>query len=91
MAHSPNTEIWLADFFWPFFANYTYEEIMKAVLDVLIETQKPTLQENIPTEIIESFGNHCREHGLLDENGFFNNPHRLVELFCRSSQDFEKH
>ena len=28
--HSVNTEVWLSDFFWPFFANYTYAEIAKS-------------------------------------------------------------
>ena len=38
--HSVNTEVWLSDFFWPFFANYTYAEIAKAVFEVLMETGK---------------------------------------------------
>jgi hypothetical protein len=36
--YSVNTEVWLSDFFWPFFANYTYAEIAKAVFEVLMET-----------------------------------------------------
>jgi len=28
VAHSVNTEVWLSDYFWPFFANYSYEKII---------------------------------------------------------------
>ncbi|MET0621405.1 MAG: hypothetical protein ABW250_00345 [Pyrinomonadaceae bacterium] len=45
-AHSENTEVWLSDFFWPFFANYSYEEIMTLVLDVLISAKEA---EELPT------------------------------------------
>lgn len=81
--HSSNTEIWLADFFWQFFSNYSYEEIMKNVLEILITTQKPKEQEDVPSELIDSFGDCCREHELIDEEGYFNDPFKLVELFCR--------
>ncbi len=37
--YSVNTEVWLSDFFWPFFANYTYVEIAKAVFEVLMEIE----------------------------------------------------
>ena len=40
--HSINTEVWLSDYFWPFFANYSYEEIILSVLHTL-ETQTPDL------------------------------------------------
>jgi len=33
--HAANTEIWLSDYFWPFFTNYSYEDIMALVLEVL--------------------------------------------------------
>ncbi len=36
-AYSVNTEVWLSDYFWPFFTNYSYEEIMTLVLEVLEE------------------------------------------------------
>jgi hypothetical protein len=39
--YSFNTEVWLSDFFWPFFSDYSYQEIIHAVLDVLLEVAKP--------------------------------------------------
>jgi hypothetical protein len=84
--HSVNTEVWLSDFFWPFFANYSYEEIMNAVLDVLIESQAeeelPT-QLEIPDVLLDAFGEACIEAGLVDELGRFNDPHKLVQFFCQ--------
>jgi len=87
--YSVNTEIWFSDFFWPFFANYSYEEIMTAVLDVLLETQT---QEALPTEIevpeliLDAFGDECRKANLIDERGIFSDPYKLVRLFCQSKQ-----
>jgi hypothetical protein len=81
--HSHNTEIWFSDFFWPFFSNFSYEEIIKAVLEVLLEQGTSSVSETeIPVEIINTFGEECKKYGLLDENGFFNDAFRLVELFC---------
>lgn len=37
--YSTNTEIWYSDFFWSFFTNCSYEEIMTSVLDVLIRLE----------------------------------------------------
>lgn len=84
--YSVNTEIWLSDYFWPFFANHTYEEIMKVVLDVLMESSEMatlTTQLEVPAELLDAFGEACRVHGLIDASGVFNDPYRLVEFFCR--------
>ena len=89
--HSNNTEIWRSDFFWPFFTNYSYEEIIQAVLDVLIEIgEKDSIDIEIPVDLIESFGACCREHDLLDENGIFSDPYRLARLFVGSRQSRSK-
>ncbi|MDX6272058.1 MAG: hypothetical protein QOD28_3281 [Acidobacteriota bacterium] len=85
IAHSVNTEVWLSDFFWPFFTNTSYEEIMRLVLDVLVSSYSP---ENLPTQIevpaqlLDSFGESCMESGLVDELGNFNDPYKLVSFFC---------
>lgn len=82
--HSVNTEVWLSDFFWPFFANYSYEEIMTAVLNVLIEFSRPdklSAHLDVPEELLESFGEECRQKGLVDKNGYFNDPYKLVHFF----------
>jgi len=82
--YSINTEIWMADFFWPFFTNFGYEEISQSVLDVLILSRKKHRQViSIPRKVIDIFGELCVKSHLLDERGRFNNPHRLVEFFCR--------
>lgn len=81
--YSHNTEVWLSDFFWPFFSNYPYEEIMKAVLTVLLE--KAALVGaalNIPKELLDSFGDCCKEYGLIDGRGVFCDSYKLVSLFC---------
>jgi len=81
--YSSNTEVWYSDFFWPFFSNYSYEEIAKSVLDVLIKIgQSSSLDIEIPIDLIESFGNCCKKYNLIDENGNFNDAYRLVDLFC---------
>lgn len=83
--YSHNTEVWLSDFLWPFFANHTYEEIMTLVLDVLIEMQAQvdlSSEIEIPEAVLESFGAACRQEGLLDEDGVFHDPHKLVRFFC---------
>lgn len=84
--HSFNTEVWLSDFFWPFFANYSYEEVMTAVLSVLLESLAPatlSLQLDIPDRLLDHFGSECQHSGLLDENGHFNDPYKLVQFFCK--------
>jgi hypothetical protein len=84
--HSVNTEIWLSDYFWPFFANYSYEEIMTAVLDVLIAAFTPDklpVQVDVPEKLLESFGESCRQAGLVDKAGNFNDPYKLVQFFCQ--------
>ncbi|HQY92340.1 hypothetical protein [Caldilinea sp.] len=84
--YSVNTEIWLSDYFWPFFANYTYEEIMKAVLDVLMESydsDELVTQVEAPPLLLDAFGEACRTHGLVDDSGVFADPYRLVEFFCK--------
>lgn len=101
-AYSENTEVWLSDFFWPFFANYSYEEIMQAVLRVLCEGVLPqkelsvsSIEEikvaepeeiEIPEKLLESFGEACKKEGLLDENGYFDNPSKLVKFFCTKTE-----
>lgn len=93
--YSVNTEVWLSDFFWPFFANYSYEEMMMAVLDVLVasnsEDDVSSLEEieaaspeqiEIPALLIETFGKFCQESGLINEDGRFNDPRKLVQFFC---------
>jgi hypothetical protein len=85
-AHSVNTEVWLSDYFWPFFANYTYEEMMTAVLDVLMsvgeQTKLPTELE-IPDKLLDTFGERCHQAGLIDQSGYFNDPYALVRFFCQ--------
>lgn len=80
--YSVNTEMWFSDYFWPFFTNFSYTEIMEAVLAVLMTTQKPDqLNVPIPNQVIEAFGACCREHDLLDGDGKFKNALQLMQLF----------
>lgn len=86
-AQSENTEVWMSDYFWPFFANYTYEEIMHMMLAVLVRSREdaeelPTEAE-VPDELLDSFGKECLDANLLDELGNFNDPFKLVSFFCQ--------
>ncbi len=84
---SPNTELWASDYFWPFFANYSYEEIMQAVLQVLItnpDAEKVSL--DIPREILDLFETQCRVARLVDDTGNFNDPAKLVSFFCNTNR-----
>jgi hypothetical protein len=84
--YSSNTEVWYSDFFWPFFSAHSYEEIMTFVLDVLLEVNEsnPMLIEIAPPpELLDSFGEECAAAGLLNENGCFNDPYRLVRFFVQ--------
>jgi hypothetical protein len=82
-AFSYNTELWFADYFWPFFSNYSYEEIAKMVLEVLIASGvRHTSSEDVPQELLDSFQKCCEEKNLVDERGCFVDPYKLVEFFC---------
>ncbi|MDQ6631369.1 MAG: hypothetical protein M3Y82_06385 [Verrucomicrobiota bacterium] len=91
VAYSVNTEIWLSDFFWPFFSTFSYEEMMQAVCEYF--TDQGLKQENRtigiapPAHLIDSFGECCSKHGLVDEKGVFNDSKKLVSFFCKP---FEK-
>jgi len=84
--HSNNTEVWLSDFFWPFFSNYTYEEIMLAVCELITEQglkkENRTMGIAPPVELVESFGEQCKQYGLIDGDGKFNDAKKLVNFFC---------
>ena len=83
MPYSINTEVWLSDFFWPFFTNCSYDRIIKAVLKVLIkEGGVSSIDVEIPNDLFSSFGEECNAYGLLDKKGNFNDPEKLVDLFC---------
>lgn len=84
--HSVNTEVWLSDFLWPFFANYSYEEIIGLVLDVLLKSQETDLlpsQINIPDEVLDVFGELCEEMDLINNEGRFHDPHKLANFFVK--------
>lgn len=83
--YSINTEIWLSDFFWPFFVNYSYEQVMRAVLDVLMESFTPEVlasQVTVPETLLDAFRDACYANGLVNDAGVFDDPYKLVEFFC---------
>ena len=83
--YSVNTELWFSDYFWPFFSDYSYEEIVKLVLNVLVAAEEEEVSDisEAPQELLDSFEQCCREHDLLDSQGRFKDAVTLVELFCR--------
>jgi hypothetical protein len=91
--HSVNTEVWLSDYFWPFFTNYSYEEIMTLVLEVLEElhgTGVLATQLEVPPEVSKAFGNACHAIGLLDNEGRFDDPRAVVRFICSSPPSHRK-
>jgi len=80
--YSLNTEVWLSDYFWPFFTNYSYEEMMTLVLEVLEELHESGDQAEVPSEVLEAFGAACRSAGLIDQNGNFNDARKVVSFIC---------
>lgn len=85
-AHSENTEVWLSDYFWPFFSAYSYEEIMTAMLEALVQTGEtveslPT-QLTVPERVLHYFGQECEMAHLIDAQGNFDDPFKLVRFFC---------
>ncbi len=81
--YSVNTEVWGSDFFWPFFTGYTYSSIMKLVAEVLKDKgSREETDYSLPVEVTEAFGDKCKENGLVNENGYFNDIFKLVEFFC---------
>ncbi|MBI1801226.1 MAG: hypothetical protein HYR71_06320 [Chloroflexi bacterium] len=56
---------------------------MKIVLEALIETTKPDeLHLVVPNAVLDAFGDECKQHNLVDEQGRFNDAHILIDLFC---------
>ena len=80
--YSVNTEIWPSDLFWPFFTNLSYEEIMTAVLDALMNTQEQDqIDISIPSLLLTIFEKCCHKYNLLDQNGKFCDAYSLLKLF----------
>lgn len=80
--YSINTEVWLSDYFWPFFSDFSYQEMIHTVLNVLLEVSKPdTLEDVIPERLLSAFGTSCAEHHLVDANGYFHDAQKLVDFF----------
>lgn len=83
--YSWNTEVWLSDYFWPFFTNKSYTEIMLHVLDVLksagYQADKLPNQIQLPPQFITAFDEYCFSAGLT-QNSIFHDPYKLVEFFC---------
>lgn len=92
--HSVNTEVWMSDFFWPFFTNFSYMEVIEAVVDALGSVEREGKvrldYSNIPPSLVESFGQSCDNLGLLDAEGNFFNAHRLARLFVMGISKFKK-
>jgi hypothetical protein len=85
--YSVNAEVWPSNFFWPFFTNYSYEEVVKTVMTVLPDVEEQdSMGVDVPSALLESFGMWCKNRGLIDSNGCFNNPEKLVEFFVRGSR-----
>jgi hypothetical protein len=85
--YSPNTEVWLSDYFWPSFTNFKYEDIMRLVLDVLEESHQSgdlATQVEVPKALLESFDNAYKQAQLVDDNGIFNDARKIVSFICSS-------
>ena len=62
---------------------YGREEIMMMICDASADESEAIAWSCEPIDtLIEEFGDECRKHGLLDNNGRFNDPRKLIHLFC---------
>lgn len=89
--YSVNTEVWLSDYFWPFFTNYSYLEVISEVVSTLqaIGKQRLTTEANtIPDQLVESFGQVCKDYKLVDDDGKFTDAQQLAELFVMGIKDY---
>ena len=62
------------------------QTVNRVILEVLMESRPSVAlidETEAPQAVIEAFGDACRACGLVDSNGRFSDPHRLVEFFCR--------
>ncbi len=83
--YSNNTEVWLSDYFWPFFTNYSYEEVMTLVLEVLEELHgagELATQVEVPSEVLDAFGEACVGAGLVNAEGYFTDSRKIVSFIC---------
>lgn len=83
--YSNNTEVWLSDYFWPFFTNYSYGEVMTLVLEVLEELHDAgelATQVEVPSEVLDAFGDACTRAGLVNEEGYFTDSRKIVTFIC---------
>lgn len=83
--YSNNTEVWLSDYFWPFFTNYSYEEMMTLVLEVLEELHDAgelATQVEVPAGVLEAFGEACHRAGLVNDDGYFTDSRKIVSFIC---------
>ena len=61
------------------------------ILDVLIAQEHSlSASDEVPQELLDSFEDCCRTAGLLNDDGCFNDAHKLVELFCRKFKNEHK-
>ena len=90
--YSVNTEVWLSDYFWPFFSNYTYQEIIHEVVAALQEDHAPKKQDfgAVPSQLIQSFAEECQKYQLVDTAGKFNDAHKLADLFVLGMAAYKK-
>lgn len=78
-------EVWFPNYYWPFFTNYSYEEIMMLVLDVLLASghaEELSSLLRVPDKLLDFFGDCCMEAQLVDDEGNFNDPYKLIRFFC---------
>lgn len=77
---SVNTEIWPANFVWPFVSGYSYEEIMLSVSEVLAAAHIPDFI--LPDELLNEFVRLCKINNLVDDTGIFNSKENLIKWLC---------
>ncbi len=67
------------------YAAFGRENVNRAIIEVISESDEAdplSHPPDPPPSLIEAFGEACRQSRLIDEDGRFHDPHRLVEFFC---------
>lgn len=52
------------------------------VFEELYETGDLATQLEVPSEVLEAFGDACKSAGLVNEDGCFNDARKVVRFIC---------
>ena len=79
---SSNTEVWMSNFFWPFFTNYSYVEIMQFALKTIRKfSQNESMSDQDKEFFLQGFKQECNNASLLTPEGKFKDDTAILDFF----------